>query len=219
MTVIPWRVKNFVSERFPLFYHLAANVGRDRGNSKAHWEARLAESWNDHQRLWPAKNELIASLTAPSDAILDVGCGNGGILRDLKARGYTDLHGMEISEYAIRRLGQDGIAMHFGRLPAIPLPDAAFDAVIASQVLEHIIRRRRFLAEIARVLKPGGQAFIFVPDNCLGPIDESEHVCKYDAVGLRVLLARHFDVKQVTCMRDANHAIPILFAHVRKQGH
>ena len=27
MTVIPWRVKNFLSERFPLLYHLAANFG------------------------------------------------------------------------------------------------------------------------------------------------------------------------------------------------
>lgn len=217
MDYLPWRVKNFISQHFPLLYHLAANAGV-KGNSTAHWDARLAETWDTGSRQWPTKNQLIASLTRPSEVILDIGCGNGSILRHLKSRGYRDLHGLEISDYAIRRLRADGIEMHFGQLPSIALPAAQYDVVIASQVLEHIIRRRRFLQEVRRVLKPGGRAFIFVPDDCLGPIDEREHVIKYDARSLRKVLEAYFNVVALDSMRDENYAMPILFAHVTKHA-
>jgi SAM-dependent methyltransferase len=215
MNVIPWRIKNLLSEYFPLLYHLAVNTGI-RGNTPEHWDARLAQTWDAPARQWPTKNELIASLTKPSDVLLDIGCGNGGILRHLKGLGYHRLHGLEISGYAIQRLHGAGIEMHRGALPLIPLPEASFDVVIASQVLEHIIRRRRFLNEMRRVLKPGGKALIFVPDDCLGPISEPEHVIKYNADSFHRLLRKHFLVVRLESMRDVNHAMPILFAHVEK---
>ena len=213
--MIPWRVKNFFSEHLPLLYHLVANAGM-RGNSPEYWDARLAESWDVPQRHWPSKNELIASLTEPSDVILDIGCGNGGILRDLRRRGYRNLHGLEISAYAIGRLRVEGIEMHYGKLPFVPLPDAHFDAVILSQVLEHVIRRRRLLSEVARVLRPGGKAFIFVPDDCLGPISEPEHVIKYNAESLARTVSGQFALTAIRRMYDVNHPMPILFAHLRK---
>lgn len=212
--MIPWRVKNFLSDRFPLLYHFVANVGV-RGNGPEHWDARLAETWNSTLWDWPSKNALIASLTEPADVILDIGCGSGGLLRDLRGRGYRNLHGLEISGYAIGRLHAEGFEVHYGRLPSIPLPDAQFDVVIASQVLEHVIRRRRFLAEMARVLKPGGSAFIFVPDDCLGPISEPEHVIKYDAESLARFVRGRFELVAMRSMHDTNHAMPILFAHLR----
>lgn len=215
MTIVPWRVKNFLSEHFPLMYHLAVNAGRN-GNSPEHWDARLAETWDAPIRHWPTKNELVASLARPQDTILDIGCGNGGILRDLRSRGFRNLHGLEISEYAIRRLRLEGITMHRGVLPSIVLPDGSYDVVIASQVLEHIIARRRFLGEILRVLRPGGRALIFVPDNCLGPIDEPEHTIAFSARSLRKLLETRFRVVALDSMRDANHRMPVLFAHVQR---
>jgi len=211
MPLIPWRVKNFLSEHFPLMYHVVANLGL-RGNSEEHWDARLAETWDAQERHWPTKNALIASLARPAESILDVGCGNGAILRHLRKLDYSGLHGLEISRYAIERLRAEGIKMHYGALPAISLPDGSFDVVIASQVLEHIVRRNRFLGEVARVLRPGGRAFIFVPDNCLGPIAELEHVVKFDRRSLHELLGRHFSKVSVESMTDANHTTPILFA-------
>lgn len=46
---------------------------------------------------------------------------------------------------------------------AIPLPDATFDAVVLTQVLEHVRRPAVVVAEIARVLRPGGRLFATVP--------------------------------------------------------
>jgi SAM-dependent methyltransferase len=48
-------------------------------------------------------------------------------------------------------------------ISAIDFPDASFDYLIAFDVLEHVINDIAAFAEIARVLKPGGQAFLTVP--------------------------------------------------------
>jgi SAM-dependent methyltransferase len=208
--MLPWRVKNFLSEHLPLLYHYAVNLGR--GNGQEHWDEQLAATWDNPSRDWPAKAEKIASLCHVHEVILDIGCGNGSILRALRKRGYKQLHGLEISAYAIRRLREEGFEMHHGRIPQLPMGPAMFDVVIASQVLEHVIRRRRFLEEIRRVLKPGGRLLIFVPDDCLGPISEPEHVIKFTAETLRKLLVRHFPNVSIERFKDRNHPMPILFA-------
>jgi len=214
MNILPWRVKAFASNHLPLAYHLLANL-HTRRRSAEYWDTRLAESWD--QRHWPAKNALIARLTSPGDHILDIACGNGGILKHLQSLGYRRLEGLEISGYAVERLRAEGLTMHRGSVPTLPLPDAEYDVVIASQVLEHVIRRHHFAREIARILKDGGRAFIFVPNDCLGPIDEPEHVAKYNAKSLHRFLARHFAVESVDVIRDPNFAMTVLFGRVTKR--
>lgn len=216
MHIVPWRVKAFFSRHTPLLYHLVANFGL-QGNSEEHWDKRLEETWDDPSRSWPTKNELILRHTRPQMKILDVACGNGGILRALHAAGYRDLHATEISQYAVTRLRQQGINAVTGKLPRIQFPDSTFDLVIASQILEHMVRRAAFIKEIDRVLKPNGESFIFVPDNCLGPIDEPEHVITYTAASLRRFLSRHFEVLAIESMQDRHHPMSVLFARVRKR--
>jgi ubiquinone/menaquinone biosynthesis C-methylase UbiE len=213
MQFVPWRVKNFLSEHFPLGYHLAINLGT-HGNDQSHWDQRLAETWDS--RDWPTKCDLIARLAQPQERLLDIACGTGSILRSLKERGFRDLHGLEISPYALSRLRDEGFTMHQGRLPYLPMPGAQFDVVIASQILEHVIRRRTFMREIVRVLKPGGRALIFVPNDCLGPIDEPEHVIKYNRRSFTAFLSRFLEPLAVEVMKDANYPMTLLFAHLRK---
>lgn len=214
MRLLPWRVKALLSRRFPLAYHLAVNVGL-RGNSADYWDRMLEASWDDPSRTWPSKSALIEALTRPDMRILDIACGTGSILRSLKQHGYTDLHALEISAYAVARLQAEGIHARRGVLPHIGFPDGEFDVVIASQVLEHVIRRSTFAQEIRRVLRPNGRALIFVPDNCLGPIDEPEHVMVYDARSLRRFLSRYFAIDRIDTMKDVNHQAPVLCAQVR----
>jgi SAM-dependent methyltransferase len=212
--LIPWRVKNLVSERLPLAYHLIANRGIE-GNSKAHWDHRLAETWDSPTRHWPAKIQAIAATLDRQTSIIDIGCGNGSILRGLRLRGFERLHGLELSKYAVRRLSGQGIGMSQGDLLDMPFADGRFEAAIASEVLEHVIRRRRFLRELIRVVKPAGKVLIFVPDDTLGPIDEPEHVMKYNATSLRRFLQRFTDVESVGSILEPHNGARCLFAVCR----
>jgi SAM-dependent methyltransferase len=215
MNPIPWRLRAAISDRFPLLYHYAANLLRPRREER-YWDDRLAETW--HRRTWPTKNALIAGRVQRDDAILDIACGNGSILRDLKSRGFTNLSGLELSRYAVDRLRAEGFTMFHGALPRLPVPDASFDVVIASQILEHVIRRNLFCSEITRVLRPAGQAFFFVPNDCLGPIDEPEHVIKYRRPTFEAFMRKHFEVLAIEVIKDANYSMSILLGQVRRKG-
>ncbi|MBN9127264.1 MAG: class I SAM-dependent methyltransferase [Nitrosospira sp.] len=212
--MIPWRVKNFFSEHFPLGYHLLVNI-HYRRESEEYWNAAFDLSWELGSRDWPTKNELIRSLTSSSERLLDVGCGTGATLRHLQGKGYTNLEGLEVSARAVEVLGKHGITMHHARLPDLPLPDRQFDVVIASQVLEHIIRRKKFLRELSRILKPEGALILFVPDNCLGPIDEPSHVVKFTKESLTKELSPHFTSVFVSSMKDEKFEMPVLFAYAQ----
>lgn len=217
MNVIPWRIRKAVSDRFPLFYHLAANLVRKRAGA-AYWDQNLADSWGVDDRRWPTKIEIISQRARPDGALLDIACGNGSMLRGLRQQGFARLAGLEISHYAVARLRDEGFTMIQGVLPEIAAADDSYDTVIASQVLEHIIRRDRFAREIARILKPGGEAFFFVPNDCLGPIDEPEHVIKYRRATFEAFLARHFDVLSIEIIKDANYSMSILMGQVRNRA-
>lgn len=215
--MIPWRMKSWVSESFPLIYYLV-NSGMAGANSAAHWDEQLAKTWNDAYRDWPAVNEFIRATVDPETLLLDVGCGTGSLLRHLSEAGYTRLHGMELSAYAIRRLLREGFCIHSGNLPTMPFPADTFGAVVLSQVLEHVIRRKTLLQEIRRILVPGGRFLVFVPDDCQGPIDEPEHVIKFTEASLRQTLSTHFAVDRLEHFRDPNHKMPYLFAMCSKKG-
>jgi len=86
-------------------------------------ECAVGGSWD--QRACPEKDALIERLTSPEHRILDIACGNGGIPKHLMNRGYRNLEGPEISEYAVNRLRGERLTMHRGRLPRLPLPEPA----------------------------------------------------------------------------------------------
>lgn len=214
--MLPWRVKRFLAYRFPLAYACAIN-GRlplaEAGDGS--W---LEKHWDDPAWDWPRKRRIVRELTKPTDRILDVGTGTGSILRYLHGEGYQHLAAVDAAAYPLRRLSTLGIDARQGVLPSIPFEDGAFDLVIASQVLEHVVRRHRFMREIARVLAPGGRAAIFVPDWCLSPLDEPTHVAVYHRRSLTRLLARHFEVESVESIRDDAHRMNVLYGLVRAAG-
>lgn len=212
--MIPWRVKNLTSERFPLFYYWVNNFGRSV-NSTEYWDEIYHQDWTSPKREWPTKNHMITERTDKNDTVLDIACGTGSILRHLQNQGYHSLYGTELSNICIERLSALGISMFKSQLPRISCSNDRFDVVIASQILEHIVRRNTFLREIKRVMKPGGQAFIFVPDDCLGPISEPSHVTKFTALSFDKQLRKTFDDVTIRSFKDKNFEMSILFAHIR----
>jgi len=113
---------------------------------------------------------------APGTSLLDVGCGAGRHSFEAYRRG-ADVTAFDMSEKDLLDVkamfaamadagesgpGGDADTVH-GDARSMPFPDASFDRVIAAEVLEHIHEDTAVMAEIVRVLKPGGLGVVTVP--------------------------------------------------------
>jgi SAM-dependent methyltransferase len=99
----------------------------------------------------------------PPPLLLDAGCGTGNVLEHLARRGRAV--GVDLSEDAVRLSRERGVRVVRGSVLGLPFRDAAFDAVTSFDVLYHnwVTDDRAALAELARVLKPGGLLLLRVP--------------------------------------------------------
>ncbi len=96
--------------------------------------------------------------------LLDVGCGSGTLIGLLKRRGFEVL-GVDTSEEAakVARIESD-VRVVTGTLATAGLEHASFDIVTLFHVMEHVTNPREVLAEVRRVLRPGGVLVLQVPN-------------------------------------------------------
>jgi SAM-dependent methyltransferase len=99
--------------------------------------------------------------------VLDFGCGLGQFVRHARAQGLdvegVDAYSDEFARWRARLPPEIADRVRTIEAGRIPHPDASFDAVIANFVFEHIETPAPALAEIARVLKPGGAFLALFP--------------------------------------------------------
>ncbi|MEU1725207.1 class I SAM-dependent methyltransferase [Actinomadura sp. ATCC 39365] len=111
----------------------------------------------------PAMLELAGEVTGRR--ILDAGCGSGPLFAELRDRGAV-VTGFDASagmlEMARRRLGADADLRVADLAGPLPFPDDTFDDVIASLVLHYLKDWGPALAELRRVLRPGGRLLVSV---------------------------------------------------------
>jgi SAM-dependent methyltransferase len=94
--------------------------------------------------------------------ILDIGCGAGANALELSAYGEVTASDRSLDALAfVRSRGVAGVVA--AEAPKLPFRDGAFDLVTAYDVIEHVEDDRAFVAELARVLAPGGALAVHVP--------------------------------------------------------
>lgn len=126
-------------------------------------------------------------------ALLDAGCGTGGLLAALRREGFTV--GLEYDAGAARRAqAKSGAAIVRGSVTALPFDDARFDAAVSADVLCHAaVEPARALAELRRVLRPGGRLLLNLPSYqwLLSAHDRRVHnVRRFDRLGARAMVER-----------------------------
>jgi ubiquinone/menaquinone biosynthesis C-methylase UbiE len=102
---------------------------------------------------------------------LDIGCSGGHITRLLSEQ-FKRTVGIDTDGPALAMAASSASAARFEQASAtqMPFPDAAFDVVICNHVYEHINDQHALLAEISRVLRPGGVCY-FGAGNRFVPIE------------------------------------------------
>lgn len=126
------------------------------------WGDRLAAWWIAEVAGDPAYAEQVVPLAldlidpAPGERWLDLGCGEGRMMRLLEGRGAFAI-GCDVSSALAALAGGEGSAV-VARLPDLGwLQDDAVDGALAILVLEHLEGLGRLFGECARVVRPGGR--------------------------------------------------------------
>jgi len=107
---------------------------------------------------------LAAEVLAGYDRVLDVGCGEGQISRLAAGRGVTTVVGVDPTWAQVRVAAarRGGPAYARSGAGSLPFADETFDAVVACLVFEHIRDVDDAIAEVGRVLRPGGRFAFFL---------------------------------------------------------
>ncbi|MHB8332366.1 MAG: class I SAM-dependent methyltransferase [Candidatus Dormibacteria bacterium] len=149
------------------------------------WSGSVSAAWADHAGEWIAwarapghdsywqfhRDRFLELLPPPPGLVLDLGCGEGRLSRDLRALGFevigTD-YSMELVT-AARAADQAGTYVQ-ADAAHLPFQDASFDLVVAFMSLQDMDQMDLAVAETTRVLRPGGRVCLAVvhPINSTG---------------------------------------------------
>jgi SAM-dependent methyltransferase len=132
---------------------------------------------------------------------LDLGCGDGKLMRILldAAPGPASLVGVDIDPQETRDAAASGVYQRVHTVPGerIPEADASFDFVFSNSVLEHIPEIEPVIAEVGRLLRPGGAFLFTVPGaqfhDCLaGPLLPTDRQRYLDTIDRRCAHQRYW---------------------------
>lgn len=140
--------------------------------------------------------------------ILDLGCGAGKYLHYLEELGW-DGYGLDVSKRAVEGARASGLdQVSEGELKDANFPNDFFDAVNMHHVFEHLPNPNETLQEVKRILKPGGEVIITLPNfsslaskvfgKYWGGIDIPRHLFHFNHKSLEFVLAKNgFEMSEV----------------------
>ena len=153
--------------------------------------------------------EIFLDWLAPSPGLrwVDVGCGNGAFTELLVGRcSPAEVHGIDPSEeqlaYARGRPGATTARFSQGDAMALPFPGNRFDAATMTLVIFFVPDPAKGVAELARVLRPGGTAAAYAWDLFGGGFPLEPIYIEMRALGLSPILPPSPEASRIEAMRD-----------------
>ena len=166
--------------------------------------------------------------------ILDIGCGNGIYLYNLKKHGWK-VYGVEMSQRAVafaqKKLKLKNV--RHGTIENIRYPDEYFDVITMNHVIEHLFEPKKALEEINRILKKKGLLIITTPNiNSFNfklfrefwfPLETPRHLNIFNSLTMkRLMLGAGFIIKKISydisgdsLMRSLNYKFKINFKKIK----
>lgn len=134
---------------------------------------RLSERYEDYHRTsrtstfvfgGDERAHVFAQLVGgPGKRVLDLGCRFGALTRAY-AEG-NDVTGVDVDREALAEAAKLGIETRFADVEEpLPFEEGSFDVVVAGELVEHLREPERLVAEVRRVLRPGGRFVGSVPN-------------------------------------------------------
>jgi SAM-dependent methyltransferase len=174
----------------------------------------LGERYEEHHRerrdegdfvFVPERIPLFVAAIGRGKRVLDLGCRSGALTRHLLEG--NSVVGLDVDVAALEKAAALGIEPVRANVEEpLPFEDAAFDAVVAGELFEHLQFPDALVAEIRRVLRPGGVLVGSVPNafraqsrlrflRGRAPEDDPTHLRMFSPATLRNLLAGFEDVR------------------------
>jgi SAM-dependent methyltransferase len=135
--------------------------------------------------------------------ILEVGCGEGELAERMQRELGAEVLAVDQSERMVEITRARGVDARVGNVERLDLPDGSFECVVAAWMLFHVSEVHRALAEIVRVLEPGGRL--------VAVTNGADHLSElFDLVGGRAWVS-NFSAE------DADRILPEYFARVERR--
>ncbi len=155
-------------------------------------EGGFNPTWQRHVAGYVAAAELLPECDGP---VLDLGCGVGHSYDLLAPR---ETIGVDLDAEALD--GQDR-ETHVADMRELPFEAGTFAAVVSVQSIEHVPDPERVVAEVVRLLEPGGTAIFITPNRLTfarpDEIIDPYHYVEYDAPALDALCQAYFDAVEL----------------------
>jgi len=146
--------------------------------------------------------KLVEDEIFPGAVVLDAGCNVGDIAAYLITKGCI-VYGVDINPSFVEIAKSKGVFATVCPIEKITYPDNFFDACFISEVLEHLYNPEEGVAQLHRVLKPGGKLVGTVPSPDSKFSFHSRHIWvwhqhNFTTVSLRNLLEKYFKPKNIS---------------------
>src|SRR5262245_39526313 len=169
------------------------------------------------RRVWSADQigyhyEIALRHLSPGMKVLDLACGAGHGVRAI-ARSVREAHGGDVDAATIAEAraatADRNVFYHVVDGTATGFDAGSFDAVLSMETIEHVEDEERFVAELHRVLAPGGVLVLSTPQNSQGHIPITYmHEREYSLEQITALIGRHFTIAETIGLKQGLVSVP-----------